>query len=469
MDVVGVVICGASLVAGVTGTWSPCGFSMIETIGPRGHTGGLRTTVAACLTFTLGALAGGVITFATLAALGSLLAASGEAAAYVAAAAIAAAAALAELRGVAIMPQVRRQLPEHWRRLMPMPLAAGLYGVLLGLGFTTFVLTFGVFALAGIVFALGDPQLGIAVGLVFGIGRALPIALTAPVADREPGIRVTQAMAERPSLYRGARIGDGVALLGAAAILIVAAPAGATKTAARPAADPGVGGKTIVFQRRDGSGAIRRGDTTMPLPGHDPAIGGGLVAVIRAGQIAILSAVDLHEVASVPAAGADAVAISKRWLAWRARSRGRDFIHARSIAQPASPGPDHSVGSAGRHSQLGHPALDGNRLVYARAGESENAILKRVLGHRHGKGVVMRSDTDGLSSPSLNGRKLLYVRETARGSRLMLTSPGGHGSGHVLLSRRHGRLWSTALGEKRAYVTLLLGNPPHPRVLSVKR
>ena len=40
-----------------------------------------------------------------------------------------------------IVPQIRRQLPEHWRRAMPMPLAAALYGVLLGLGFTTFVLT----------------------------------------------------------------------------------------------------------------------------------------------------------------------------------------------------------------------------------------------------------------------------------------------------------------------------------------
>ena len=151
---------------------------------------------------------------------------------------LAALAALAELRGVAILPQVRRQLPEHWRRVMPMPIAAGLYGVLLGLGFTTFVLTFGVFALAGIVFAVGEPAVGVAVGLAFGVGRALPIALIAPVADREPGSAVTEAMAERPAIYRGARLGDGVALLAAAAALVVAAPAGAAQTEARPAADP---------------------------------------------------------------------------------------------------------------------------------------------------------------------------------------------------------------------------------------
>src|SRR3712207_9561089 len=58
-------------------------------------------------------------------------------------------AAIAEARGRRIAPQIRRQLPEHWRRIMPMPVAAALYGILLGLGFTTFVLTFGVWALAG--------------------------------------------------------------------------------------------------------------------------------------------------------------------------------------------------------------------------------------------------------------------------------------------------------------------------------
>ena len=35
---------------GLTGAWSPCGLSMVETIGPTGHTGGRRTTFAALAT-----------------------------------------------------------------------------------------------------------------------------------------------------------------------------------------------------------------------------------------------------------------------------------------------------------------------------------------------------------------------------------------------------------------------------------
>ena len=49
------LVAAAALVAGLTGSWSPCGFSMVETLAPQGYAGRLRTTLAACLTFTAGA------------------------------------------------------------------------------------------------------------------------------------------------------------------------------------------------------------------------------------------------------------------------------------------------------------------------------------------------------------------------------------------------------------------------------
>ena len=111
VDGLELTLTAAAFLAGLTGTWSPCGFSMIETIGPVGHTGGRSTTLAACLTFTLGALVGGVVTFGALSVLGGAVHGAGDRLAYALAAALAVAAALAELRGTAIMPQVRRQLP----------------------------------------------------------------------------------------------------------------------------------------------------------------------------------------------------------------------------------------------------------------------------------------------------------------------------------------------------------------------
>jgi hypothetical protein len=471
MDGLAISLTLAAFLAGLTGTWSPCGFSMIETIGPAGHTGGRPTTAAACVTFTIGALAGALFTFGLLAALGELTHGAGGDLAYAAAVVLAVTAAIAELRGTAIMPQVRRQLPEHWRRALPMPLAAGLYGILLGLGFTTFVLTFGVFALAGIVFAVGEPSVGLVVGLGFGVGRALPIVLAAPIADRPLGIRITELMAERPAIYRGFRFGDGVALLVAAAVLVATAPAGAANTVVTPGADPATGAGALVFERFDGSGVLRRGDRNILLPGHDPALGDGRIAVLRAGEIAILSAQDLHEVGRVGAPQADAVAVSGSWVAWRARAKGRDYMRARNIRNPAQPGPEKSLGRAGGASQLGRPSLDDNRLVYARATSAENRIVKRLLGakrKKRAKTTLMRSVTDGLSNPAIRGNDLLYVRSGRRGDRLKLASVGG-GKGRTLLSRRNGTLWSTALSGKRAYVTLIHGTAPRQRVLSVGR
>jgi hypothetical protein len=209
----------AAAAAGVTGAWSPCGFSMVETLAPDGYAGRLRTTLAACATFAAGALTGGAITFGGLALLGQALGAGGPAALAVAAA-LALAAAIGEARGARILPQVRRQVPESWRRRMPVPVAAGLYGVLLGLGFTTFILTFAVWALAGVSVAVGDPALGLAIGLAFGAGRLLPVVALAPAVATGPGAALHAAMAERPGILRSLRAVDALALAACAVALV---------------------------------------------------------------------------------------------------------------------------------------------------------------------------------------------------------------------------------------------------------
>jgi hypothetical protein len=207
-----------ALAAGVTGAWSPCGLSMVETLAPNGFARRLRTSLAACATFTVGALAGGAVTFGGLAVIGAALGAGG-AAALGAAAVVAVAAAAAEARGLRIAPQVRRQVPEAWRRVLPVPVAAAGYGVLLGLGFTTFVLSFAVWALAGASIALGDPGTGLAIGLAFGAGRALPVICLAPFAGTDRGAAITAAMCERPAILLGLRRIDAVALAACAIAL----------------------------------------------------------------------------------------------------------------------------------------------------------------------------------------------------------------------------------------------------------
>ena len=73
MDPLPAALALAGLLIGATGTWSPCGFSMIETVGPTGHTGGPRATLAACATFAPAAVLGGAITFGLLGWVGEAL------------------------------------------------------------------------------------------------------------------------------------------------------------------------------------------------------------------------------------------------------------------------------------------------------------------------------------------------------------------------------------------------------------
>ena len=80
---------------------------------------------------------------------------------------------------------------------MPMPVAAGLYGVLLGLGFTTFVLTFGVCARRR-VSRSGDPGLGAMSDSRSGSGGRFQIVALAPITDRQPRLFMLRLMAERP-------------------------------------------------------------------------------------------------------------------------------------------------------------------------------------------------------------------------------------------------------------------------------
>jgi len=472
------VLALAALAAGLTGAWSPCGFSMVETLAPHGYAGRLRTTLLACATFSVGALAGGVVTFGGLALLGSALGAGAPGVAAL----LAIAGAAAEARGLRIVPQVRRQVPEAWRRVLPVPLAAGLYGVLLGLGFTTFILSFAVWALAGIAVALGDPALGALVGIAFGVGRALPVVALAPSG----GGRAVAAMAERPAILRGLRRADAVALL-ACAVALAAAPAQAQGVLAADASDPTADGDAVAWHRPSAPGVLLRGFGTFALPGQRPALGGGRLAWHDGADVVVADPATLTPQLRVSAPGATALAISAGWVAWRARGiTGGDAILAAPLAASPELQPGGTVLAAALGAEgLSRPALAGDRLAYGVAGARGSRIVAVDL--RTGVGATLRQERGSqLSNPALQGDRLLYVRATAtrqelrlgvaaagstRGDRVLYAiRPTGRGDrGYEPGRRPHRRaprrplapagvadtLWTTALGAREAFVTRL--------------
>jgi hypothetical protein len=467
----------AGLIAGATGSWSPCGFSMIETLGRRG-----RATGPSCAAFALGAPVGGVVTFGGLALLGAAL--HGGRAALGVAVAIAVAGAALDGGGVRVAPQIRRQVPEPWRRVLPLPVAAALYGVLLGLGFTTYVLSFAVPALAAVAVALGDPFLGLLLGVAFGLGRALPIVVLAPLAGRESGLRAMTAMAERPRLLRAARAGGAAALLLCAAAFAGTAAQGAVRqvVAAGFATDPTVGSDgTLAWQVPGGAARFSRGGALQDLPGKHPAFGGTWLALVTGDTITLTSGAD-GSTRTVAAPGADAVAVSDRWLVWRAPAPDRLFVV--SLTEPGAP--VRVLARAPAPASLSRPAVDGDLLAYGVADNGGSSI--RALDLAGGAPATLRATGRGglLTQPALSAGRLLYVRATHAHQQLLVgpARPGardrevlrvrstaardaGHERGHTTQGRlgedRRARplpparyaLWTTALAPAVAYVTRL--------------
>jgi hypothetical protein len=466
----------AAVVAGIAGTWSPCGFSMVDTLGARGPWG-RRGSIAAAATFTFGALVGGVITFGGLSALGDALRIGGPLPVALAVG-IALLAALGEARGVRVVPQVRRQVPEPWRRTMPLPLAACLYGILLGLGFTTFVLSFGVWALAGICVLLGNPGLGLAIGIGFGIGRALPVAVLAPAADSETGARLVEAMAERPASLRGLRLTEAVAMAACAAA-IGADRADAAVRVAAPATDPTAGPSAVAWDVPGAGWTLRIGRRPLHLGGSDPAVGGGRLAWRIDSLVTVTTAARSRVILQMKVPGIEKLAVGARWLVYRRlRADGGDTIAARSLR---APGRERIVTSVGRPAQLGRPALRGNAVAFhVVRGRTTRIVLFDLRTHH--RRTLRRGRASQVLNPSLGGSRFVYVvishcRQELRlaplrggRSRVLMriggpgTQDAGHDPGHTTQGSGAGRcprrpagvmLWTTALYRGVAYVTRL--------------
>src|ERR1044071_3924878 len=125
---------------------------MVGTVRAARHDGrrAFAVTVAA---FTAGLAVGAAVVYGTLGLIGAAV----QTRALVgAAAAIAGAAILGDAAGLRVRPQIRFQVPEPWRRTMPLPRALFLYGLLLGTGLTPYAPATAAWALPALGLALGD-------------------------------------------------------------------------------------------------------------------------------------------------------------------------------------------------------------------------------------------------------------------------------------------------------------------------
>jgi len=447
---------------------------MVGTVGAARHRG--RAGAA----FTAGLLLGAAAVFTSLAALGAAV--SGHAV-LVVALALGALAVVSDALGLRVRPQIHLQVPEPWRRRMPLERALFLYGLLLGTGLSTYVPATAAWALPALCLALGSLGAALAIAAGFAAGRALPVLALAArggetvLAERPQGLRLLRALA-------------------AAALLcaLVAGRVEAAGTVAPNANDPSVAGTDVAWQEPGVGGFLRRaGTAAVQLPGDNPAIGATFVVWHAGPQVTVADRATLAPALEDTIPGVQKLAVSRSWLAYRTPTE----IHVRPVTET---GPGRIVVKVAQPATLGRPALGVDLVVFHRASRDGSSIT--AVNVVSGRRMTLRSSHDDqLLNPSLLGGQLLYVRSSRCSQQLVLgparkgardrvlykTAPlagqdAGHDPGHTHQGERlpcpfrpkptTRMLWTTALSPTTAYVTVLKpgsGGRTVPTLLAVVR
>ena len=451
---------------------------MVGTVRAARHDG-RRAFALTATAFGVGLALGAALVFGGLGLLGAL---AHTRALIVVAVVIAAAAVASDAAGLRVRPQIRFQVPERWRRTMPLPRALFLYGLLLGTGLTTFVPASAAWALPALSLALGNVTGSLAIALGFAAGRALPVLVLAVrgeetvLAERPHGLRVLRVLTAGVAApgargRRGAR-GDHRRLDPAAT------------RAPRPPISPGsarawAASSPATASSRRSPAAIRRsaarsspGTWAQPSP---------LRRATRWRRCSSRRCRASRSSPSPTAGSSGAPAARSGFCRSATRLAARASVEARRVAE------------------LGRPALDGDLVVYHRASAAGSWLS--AVDVATGKRRRLRFARDALLlNPSLLGARLLYVR-ASRCSQELRLGPLGGGKERVLYrlpplagqDRGHERnhtnqgerlpcphrpkpttrmLWTTALSATTAYVTVLRpvrGGRTTPTLLAIPR
>jgi hypothetical protein len=173
-----------AVVAALRGMWSPCGLSMLTSLNPVSERARGNRYWGTVAWYVLGATVGGALFGAGCAAgafgVGRLQV--GEPTTWALVLAVAVVAVLSDSVLVPFaLPDHPRQVDERWLVRYRRWIYAGGYGVQIGTGFATYIMTAGVYLTAALAVLTGEPAAAFGVGLGFGVVRGFAILLTSRV------------------------------------------------------------------------------------------------------------------------------------------------------------------------------------------------------------------------------------------------------------------------------------------------
>lgn len=342
---------------------------MVETFTPAGC-GGRRRQRIAVLLFALGAAGGAAALGGALGLAGSALPARW---ALGIAVVLALLGALREAGAVRLpLPDLRRQVPERWRREKPLAFWSTGYGVILGSGVGTFqpVATFWVVC-AGAV-ALGRPAVAALCLVPFGLGRAFMLAF--------PGGDPLRRLAGAHRLLRPV---NAAALLAFAVLLTSSVAVAGPPAGANGARDPSVSNGVIAYtDATDGATSIvvlQPGSAPVVFAGGRlPALTGDVLAYADDAGIRVVLWRTGQEVARV-AGSVDKPALSGPRLAYVETVGARKRLLVRNTTTNSV----RVIARVGPAIDLGRPSLMGQLIAWHEsAGDRNQLFLRSLTGGR---------------------------------------------------------------------------------------
>lgn len=427
---------------------------MVETFTPAGC-GGRRRQAGAVLLFATGAIGAAAGLGASLGAFGSVLPtpwAVGVAAAL---------AALGALRESGVLrirfPDLRRQVPEPWRREKPLAFWSAGYGVILGSGFGTFqpVATFWVVC-AGAV-ALGRPLVAALCLAPFGLGRAIMVAF--------PGDDPLRPLAAAHRLLRPVN----AAVLAAAALLLVASVASSAPAFSTGQRDPSVSREVIAYtDARDGATdvvVLASGAPPVVFPGGRlPSLAGDVLAYVDDAGIRVVLWRTGQEVGRVTGR-VDKPALSGPRLAYVETIGSRQRLLVRNLTTNVV----RIIARVGPAIDLGRPALLGQIIAWHESGGDRNHVLLRSLAGGR-TWIIASGSRSGLqANPALSAGYIAWVEGRAeRSSVLIRKLPNGPVRRVASTSGPTFHFWNTAIEAGKVWVTRWTLGSNRSRVLAYR-
>jgi sulfite exporter TauE/SafE len=202
---------------------------MLASITPLGERGRGNQWWLTTLAYEVGSIVGGAAMGAAAGAIGLPLAR------LLLASAFARAVAGAAVTGVALaleigtrnassrLPGPRRQVDKSWLDHYRGWVYGGGFGLQLGTGLMTIVTSFAMYALVGLLIAMGSPATGAAVGALFGLARALPLLAYGRASDFASLQRAHRRLDRLAASSRAGTVG----VLAGVSLLLVAVSAAA--------------------------------------------------------------------------------------------------------------------------------------------------------------------------------------------------------------------------------------------------